>query len=149
MLTLIVEKEMDRLIHQHLIMKIEMTEAPAYLDDPLFWQDFIDTMITGPLGMVIAIPARAVLVSDPDNYGVTGSANLTTSHISWHVWSQDDPVVVQLDVYSCKCFDADALMDWIAKILDRKLISNIRYSLVDRADNTWYNISKTFEREHD
>lgn len=126
------------LIHQHLLLRIELNKPGSYIDDPEFWEAFIDTMITDQLDMQIAMPARAVLVEDPDNYGITGSANLTTSHISWHVWSRTDPIVIQMDVYSCRQFDTKALIDWIVKILDEREVRAVAYRVLDRNDDNTY-----------
>jgi len=127
------------LIHKHLLMKIEFNGVYSYYDDPEFWTMFVDTMITEKLGMKIAIPSKAVLVADPDNYGVTGSANLTTSHIAWHVWSRTEVPVLQFDVYSCQCFDEDALIDWMIQVLGPDLVETIRYKVLDREDVLVYN----------
>lgn len=126
------------LIHKHLLLKIELNGIHSYYDDPVFWETFVNTMITDRLEMQIAIPARAVLVEDPDNYGVTGSANLTTSHISWHVWSRGEEPIIQMDIYSCRCFDAYALRAWILKMLDHALVKRVHHMIVDRNDNTIY-----------
>ena len=39
------------------------------------------------------------------NRGITAVAIIETSHIALHVWDEDDPAMLQLDVYTCGPLD--------------------------------------------
>ena len=67
----------------------------------------------------------------PGNQGMTVFAVIETSHIVAHIWDEDTPAKLQLDVYSCKDFDINTVFEHI-KIL---VPSNVQYKFLDREHN--------------
>jgi S-adenosylmethionine/arginine decarboxylase-like enzyme len=59
---------------------------------------------------VVAGPT-SVYVNEPGNEGITGTVTLATSHSSIHVWDGQDPAMFQFDIYSCKCFSLEQVME--------------------------------------
>lgn len=126
------------LIHKHLLMKIRLRKSAMYLDDPAFWNAMVDELIVDVLKMKIAIPSRSVLVTDPDNFGVTGAANLTTSHISWHVWTAVYRPFIQMDVYSCQDFETKDVTDFLSRTLGDGVVGLIHTRVLDRNNDATY-----------
>ena len=48
-----------------------------------------------------------------DNEGISSFCLITTSHIALHSWEKSKPNLVQLDVYSCKPFDTQIVLNKI------------------------------------
>ena len=64
------------------------------------------------------------------NQGITCSCMITTSHIVLHTWEDDHPGLLQLDVYSCKDFN---IQDIIDKLKDLWVDEHtIQYKFLDR-----------------
>lgn len=72
---------------------------------------------------------QAVYCSDPANRGLTAFALIETSHISMHVWDQESPALLELDVYTCAALDEGKVLSWMEQfgllehtfwVLDRK-----------------------------
>jgi S-adenosylmethionine/arginine decarboxylase-like enzyme len=59
---------------------------------------------------VVAGPT-SIYVSDPGNEGLTGTVTLATSHASIHIWDNLELPMIQFDIYSCKCFTLEQVMD--------------------------------------
>lgn len=80
------------------------------------------------IDMVILIEPQTVLCEDLGNEGVTGIVGLKTSHASFHSWSSVDEPFLNFDIYSCKTFDAQTVVDHLAQfgLLD------IKYVVLDR-----------------
>lgn len=49
------------------------------------------------------------------NRGVTGIVVIETSHISFHCWDEVSPALIQMDVYSCKNFDPNRVINALLK----------------------------------
>lgn len=78
--------------------------------------------------MNIVIPARSKYVDTVGNAGLTGSVNIETSHIAIHIWDEEVPNRIEMDVYSCKDFDVETVIEKL-KEWDLKAY---HYWLVDR-----------------
>jgi len=90
------------------------------------------------IGMIPVTPPQAAYVHDEGNVGLTGSINLATSHIAFHVWEETG--LLMLDVYSCKDFDPIVVLEFLdslftftdvdAEIIDRDhmLMQKVVYS---------------------
>lgn len=64
------------------------------------------------------------------NMGITCSCMITTSHIVLHTWEDKHPGLLQLDVYSCKDFN---IQDVIDKLKDLWVCEDtIQYKFLDR-----------------
>ncbi len=139
---------MKKLCHKHLLMKIDLIKHTIdhdTINDTKFWENLVDRLIIRTLDMKIAIPTRAVLVEDEHNYGVTGAANLTTSHISFHVWPNADAPFITMDIYSCQMFDThDILYALSTALKDAASIGYIHYSHAERGMNCSYNRCEVF-----
>ena len=114
------------LFHQHVLIK-------AFVKNPPVKEALLEKWLTelvADIKMKVVIPARAFFVDTKGNEGLTGSLNIETSHIAIHVWSEDKPPMIQMDVYSCTCFENQTVLN---KLNEFGLIS---YELmhIDRND---------------
>ena len=78
--------------------------------------------------MKILIHPEVVYCKDDGNEGLTGIVGLTTSHASFHIWSEVEKPFINFDVYSCKTFNPDdvinhlkqfGLLEYNFKMIDR------------------------------
>lgn len=96
------------------------TEAATRLNDPALLAQALDELVH-LVGMQILKPAEMVAVpltpelvsTGEDCGGVTGVVILTTSHGSIHTWPLQGEV--SFDLFSCKDFDADKVLDFLAE----------------------------------
>ena len=70
----------------------------------------------------------ASYVNNIGNRGITGFVMIETSHIAIHIWDEQEPALVQFDVYSCADFDAPT----VKQHLHMMEPVNIAYTLFDR-----------------
>jgi len=78
---------------------------------------------------VVAGPT-SIYVNEPGNEGVTGTVTLATSHACIHVWDNDEPPMFQFDIYSCKEFSTEEVIEHLNKF---ELIK-LDYIRLDRND---------------
>lgn len=118
---------MARLDHQHLLVKAWVTNPPTEVEALQTWLAELVVAIK----MKIVIPPRAVYVEAIGNKGLTGSVNIETSHCAIHVWDEPVPAMIQMDVYSCSCFDPETVIN---KLREFGLV-NYEQMVIDRNDN--------------
>ena len=118
--------ENQQLFHQHVLIKAFVTNPPVKAEVLEAWL----AELVADIKMKIVIAPRAFFVEAAGNEGLTGSVNIETSHIAIHIWSESKPPMLQMDVYSCSCFESETVLN---KIREWGLIS---YELmhVDRND---------------
>mgnify|MGYP003345903828 FL=1 len=81
------------------------------------------------IDMKILIEPVAKFCDTEGNEGVTGTVVIETSHASIHVWHKEEQPVIKMDVYSCKDFDPDAVVNLVRETMD---IISCAYMIVDR-----------------
>jgi S-adenosylmethionine/arginine decarboxylase-like enzyme len=81
------------------------------------------------IDMKILIPPVAKYCDTFGNEGVTGTVVIETSHSSIHIWHKEQVPYIKMDVYSCKNFNPQDVIDFVNETMD--LISG-GYTIIDR-----------------
>ena len=89
--------------HSHLIIRAEVKKP---FTKPKQAREWLKKLVKD-IGMTICKHGgpHVDYVKKPGNFGIAGVVMIETSHIALHVWDQNEPPLVQLDVYSCSRFD--------------------------------------------
>jgi len=112
--------------HQHLIVRSEILTPPTEndLDNMNFWfKDLIES-----IGMKILSGPHTVYCKMVGNRGYTGVCVIETSHIALHTWDEENPAIIQLDVYTCSDLDINVVFDKLKKFNP----VTIDYTFIDR-----------------
>ena len=80
------------------------------------------------IGMKILSGPHVEYLDVPGNRGFTGVCIIETSHIAMHVWDEDLPALMQLDVYTCGSLDIHKVF---SKLNDFNPLK-IEYKFLDR-----------------
>jgi S-adenosylmethionine/arginine decarboxylase-like enzyme len=94
--------------------------------------ELVDTV-----GMKVVAGPTSVYVDEPGNEGVTGTITLATSHAAIHVWDAEEPAMFQFDIYSCKDYDPNIVLNHIDKHFDLK---EAYWSFIDRNEDTFFEL---------
>jgi S-adenosylmethionine/arginine decarboxylase-like enzyme len=87
--------------HKHLIVRAEIKNPPKAEATVKIWMGELIEKI----GMKLMMGPYAKYLDVKGNRGLTCVAIIETSHIALHVWDEDDPALMQLDVYTCGNLD--------------------------------------------
>lgn len=112
--------------HQHIVIR-------AYVNKPPMATDIIETWLKdliNAIDMKILSGPHAVYLDKAGNRGLTAVTIIETSHIAIHVWDEDSPGLIQLDVYSCKEFDKETVF---GKFAEFEPVS-VEWFMMDRTD---------------
>lgn len=112
--------------HQHLLVKCWVENPPKREDVLNDW--FVNLVET--VGMKVVAGPTSVYVSDPGNEGLTGTVTLATSHASIHIWDNLELPMVQFDIYSCKCFT----LEQVIECFEPWVIKKYQWVMIDRND---------------
>jgi len=111
-------------VHKHLIVRAEVNNPPVDESWAIQWI----SKLTSDIGMNILLGPFAKYLDVPGNRGLTVATIIETSHIVMHVWDEDNPSMLQLDVYTCGPLDADIIFKAINEFDPVK----VEYKYLDR-----------------
>jgi len=115
--------------HKHLFIRAEVKKP---FTDVEITKDWLRRLVEA-IGMKITKSGgpHVDYVDVPGNSGIAGVVMIETSHASIHIWDQIEPPLVQMDVYSCKWFDANVVLSFLSEMDPTKVESQ----LIDRKDS--------------
>jgi S-adenosylmethionine/arginine decarboxylase-like enzyme len=116
--------------HRHLIVRALTNRFPKDVDELKKW--IVDLVENIKMELAKGLPNNPSVYycSQEGNTGLTGFAIIETSHIAIHIWDEDKPNLVQLDVYSCSGFALETVFEHFS-CFDPV---SIHYKYLDRND---------------
>jgi S-adenosylmethionine/arginine decarboxylase-like enzyme len=118
---------MENVKHKHLLIRAEVNKPPASEEHIIFW---LKNLIK-KIDMKILAGPYATKVTKKGNAGITGVAIIETSHVVIHTWDENNPGLIQLDVYSCKDFKKSDILE----CLEEFETVQVDYKYFDRENN--------------
>jgi S-adenosylmethionine/arginine decarboxylase-like enzyme len=112
------------LVHHLLVVNARINNPP---NDPIFITEWIKKLVAD-IGMKILDGPYALYHHAPGNRGLTAVTIIETSHIALHIWDEDQPGVLRLDVYSCAEFEIDTIL----KAIEQFDPTHVDYKFLDR-----------------
>ena len=112
--------------HKHLIVRAEILSPPGASQTKWmeqWFRDFIES-----IGMKILNGPHVTYLDVKGNRGFTGVCIIETSHIAMHIWDEDEPALMQFDVYTCGSLD-------VGKVFEQLSIFNpvrVEWKFLDR-----------------
>lgn len=95
--------------HKHLIIR-------AKIGNPVVDEEYIKgwlNLLIKKIDMKILMGPYSTYCDMKGNRGMTAVAIIQTSHIALHMWDEESPGTLQLDVYSCSEFDVEDVLKQI------------------------------------
>jgi len=114
--------------HKHLIIRGELISPPR---DTEYLKEWLRATVKAiRMNLVKDIPENpiAFYCDTVGNRGLTALAIIETSHLAVHVWDEDYPGIIQMDVYSCADFTPHAV---IARLEEFEPLK-VEYKFIDR-----------------
>lgn len=111
-------------VHKHLIVRAEVNNPPKDESFAIQWV----SQLTSDIGMNILLGPFAKYLDVAGNRGLTVATIIETSHIVMHVWDEETPAMLQLDVYTCGHLNTDIIFEAINQFEPEK----IEYKYLDR-----------------
>lgn len=110
--------------HKHVIVRAEVNSPPFDEAQITTWL----AKLVDDLGMKIMMGPIAGYSPVVGNRGLTAAVVIETSHIVLHAWDEDEPAMLQLDVYTCSKLDLEVVWSALKQFNPVK----VEYKLLDR-----------------
>jgi len=91
--------------------------------------EFLENLVPA-IDMKIIKGPFAQYVDKPGNRGLTAVVMIETSHIAFHIWDEQEPGLLQFDLYTCGELDKDIFFSALENFFD---IESGEWKLFDRA----------------
>lgn len=103
-------KTVHGLDHKHiLVAAYDLKNPPKTAEEVDVWLRRLVDLV----GMKILMGPYSILCQTVGNEGVTGIVCIETSHASIHVWSECVKPFLRMDLYSCKDFDENQVIEMV------------------------------------
>ena len=113
------------IFHKHLLVNARVKDPIASEEKGI---DFL-TRLVERIDMKVIQGPFASYVDKPGNRGLTAIVMIETSHIAFHIWDEEDPSLLQFDLYTCGELNLPSVLLAIGEQF--KIIS-MDYNLFDR-----------------
>jgi len=110
--------------HKHVIVRAEVNSPPF---DEARITEWLRKLVDD-LGMKVMMGPIAGYSPIVGNRGLTAAVVIETSHIVLHAWDEENPAMLQLDVYTCSKLDLEVVWRALAEFDPAK----VEYKLLDR-----------------
>jgi S-adenosylmethionine/arginine decarboxylase-like enzyme len=114
-------------LHNQIILNGYVENPIKDTDEAIAWlSELVDK-----IGMKIVQGPFASYVDAPGNRGITGAVMIETSHIAFHIWDEEDPALLQFDLYTCSTLDAELV---IKDLKEKMGLTTYQYMIIERAN---------------
>jgi len=128
--------------HKHLLVN-------AKINNPMNTEkqgiDFL-TRLVERINMKVIKGPFASYVDKPGNRGLTAIVMIETSHIAFHIWDEEDPGLIQFDLYTCGLLNLSDVLLAFGQEFD---LVNLDYKLFDRENGFTLEKEGSFPRDLD
>jgi len=113
------------LFHKHLLINARV-EKPMNSEEEA--KTFLKNLVER-IDMKIIQGPFASYVDKPGNRGLTAIVMIETSHIAFHIWDEEDPGLLQFDLYTCGKLNLAQVLLALGETFN---VINLDYQLFDR-----------------
>ena len=100
-------------LHNHILLNGYVTNPPINEEETIAWMK----QLVSDIDMKIIQGPYASYVNKEGNRGLTATVMIETSHIALHVWDEEQPALIQFDLYTCSTLPVPTVIDNINKYM--------------------------------
>jgi len=107
------------------MLRGHIVDPPTNTEEVVSWV----RELVGFLDMKIVQGPFATYIDIEGNRGLTSVVMIETSHIAFHIWDEQDPALIQLDIYTCGSLDINQTLDFLETYFN---FTSLEYIVYDR-----------------
>jgi S-adenosylmethionine/arginine decarboxylase-like enzyme len=121
-------------LHNHILLNGYVSRPPSDTNRIKIWlRELVEAIdmkiIQGPFADYVEVEG---------NRGLTAAVMIETSHIALHIWDEEDPALIQFDLYTCGELPVQKVIE---SLDDEMTLLNYRYMVMER--HTGFNVIET------
>ena len=121
-------------LHNHILLNGYVTNPPTNEEETIAWMK----QLVSDIDMKIIQGPYASYVNKEGNRGLTATVMIETSHIALHVWDEEQPALIQFDLYTCSTLPVPTVIDSVNKYMG---LENYWYMVMERRNG--FNVIET------
>lgn len=121
-------------LHNHILLNGYVSRPPKDMELTKNWL----VQLVKDIDMKIIQGPYASYVDVEGNRGLTATVMIETSHIALHVWDEEEPALIQFDVYTCGELPVEKV---IKSVDDAMGLQNYWYMVMERRNG--FNVVET------
>ena len=124
-------------LHNHIMLNGYVNKPPKNEAETIKWLE----QLVRNINMKILRGPFASYVITEGNRGLTATVMIETSHIALHVWDEEEPALLQFDLYTCSTLPVKKVIESIDEFMG---LSTYTYIVMERRNG--FNILETFKK---
>ena len=100
-------------LHNHILLNGYVNNPPTNEEETIAWMK----QLVSDIDMKIIQGPYASYVNKEGNRGLTATVMIETSHIALHVWDEEQPALIQFDLYTCSTLPVPTVIDSVNKYM--------------------------------
>jgi S-adenosylmethionine/arginine decarboxylase-like enzyme len=121
-------------LHNHILLNGYVTNPPTNEEETIAWMK----QLVSDIDMKIIQGPYASYVNKEGNRGLTATVMIETSHIALHVWDEEQPALIQFDLYTCSTLPVPTVIDSVNKYMG---LEKYWYMVIERRNG--FNVIET------
>jgi len=121
-------------LHNQIILNGYVDKPFTDTSEAIAWLE----QLVDKIGMKIVQGTYSSYVDVPGNRGITAMVMIETSHIAFHIWDEEDPALLQFDLYTCSTLDTQVVLEEIKNAMGLK---SYEFMILERAKG--FNVTAT------
>lgn len=113
-------------LHNHLLLNGHINNAIVDESEIVSWM----ANLVEKIGMKIIQGPYASYVTKEGNRGITCTVMIETSHVAVHIWDEEDPALMQFDLYTCSTLPVELVIQDLKETFD---MVDYQYMVLERS----------------
>ena len=109
----VIQRRRPMALHNHILLNGYVTKPPTSEEETIAWMK----QLVSDIDMKIIQGPYASYVNKEGNRGLTATVMIETSHIALHVWDEEQPALIQFDLYTCSTLPVPTVIDSVNKYM--------------------------------
>lgn len=122
-------------LHNHIMLNGDVSKPPKNEAETIKW---LEQLVSNINMKILRGPFASYVIAE-GNRGLTATVMIETSHIAFHVWDEEEPALLQFDLYTCSTLPVKKVIESIDEFMG---LGKYSYMVMERRNG--FNVLETY-----